>query len=69
MKYGFRLKASFIPGKFNILSDLISRIHSVESTFALQNFLGGNENNEVECVGNMSEKSFLLLQESWGQMM
>jgi hypothetical protein len=69
VKCGFRLKASFILGKLNILSDLISRLHSVDSALSLQYFLGENSEEPIECVGKMSEHSFLFLQESWGLMM
>ena len=68
VKFGFRLKAAFIPGKCNILSDLISRLHSVESALSLQSLLGITPEVPIECVGKMSERSFLFLQESWDPM-
>jgi hypothetical protein len=67
VRYGFRLKAVFIPGKENILADLISRLHSSESAHSLESFLSLNS-EPVECVGHMTEDSFLFLQESWGMM-
>ena len=67
VKFGFRLKAAFIPGIENILSDLISRMHSVDSALALQPYLVESESS-IECNGHMSESSFLSLQASWKGM-
>ena len=67
VKHGFRLKAAFIPGKCNILSDLISRLHSPAAAFSLESFLAFNS-APIECVGHMTERSFLFLQESWETM-
>jgi hypothetical protein len=39
VKHEFRLSASIIPGKINVLSDLISRLPSKESALELQCFL------------------------------
>jgi hypothetical protein len=67
VKFGFRLKAAFIPGKCNILSDLISRLHSSASAQVLESFLS-IDSDPIECVGHMTEQSFLFLQESWEMM-
>jgi hypothetical protein len=66
VEHGFRLTASFIPGKINILSDLISRLSESESAIKLQEFLKyGNDLSEIECYGRMTEKAFLFLQAAW----
>jgi hypothetical protein len=65
--FGFHLKVTFIPGKCNILSDLISRLHSVQLALKLQLYLA-EEINQIDCATHMTEKSFTLLQESWERM-
>jgi hypothetical protein len=61
VKYEFRLTAVFLPGRLNILSDHISRLHSLESSIGLGNFLG----DDIECNGHMSQNAFLVLQNQW----
>jgi hypothetical protein len=68
VKFGFRLKAAFIPGKCNILSDLISRLHSYDSAREFELFLT-KSSESVECVNHMTEKSFLFLQDVWERTM
>jgi hypothetical protein len=64
VKHGFRLTASFLPGKLNIASDSISRLHDVTSAMEAKNLLF-NECVAIECVNHMSYEAFLHLQECW----
>jgi hypothetical protein len=64
VRYDFKLSAAFIPGRLNILSDLISRFHSLDSFYRIPAFLGYNF-AEVECREHMTYKTFLLLQDLW----
>jgi hypothetical protein len=67
VKFNFRLSASFVPGKCNILADRISRLSSpVEAgeAFAMLNI---SQNEPMYCFNNMSYDAFLSLQESWSR--
>jgi hypothetical protein len=66
IKYGFKISAAFIPGKLNIISDRISRLHELQSAhdaFVLLN----NGLKCIPCIGHMSKDAFLYLQKSWPQ--
>jgi hypothetical protein len=64
VKYQFKLSALFIPGRLNILSDLISRLHSVDHAIEAQCFLGC-VGSSIECNSHMTLASFLYLQAEW----
>ena len=61
VKFEFRLSAAFLPGRLNILSDNISRLHSIDSSINLGSFLG----SDIECNGHMSQNMFMFLQNQW----
>ena len=64
IKFGFKLTALFIPGKLNIVSDRISRLHDFSAACDAEEFLG-DKNHSVECVGHMTHNTFCALQEGW----
>ena len=64
VKFQFKLTALFIPGRLNILSDLISRLHSMDHAMDAQCFLG-SVGSSIECNSHMTEASFLYLQAMW----
>jgi hypothetical protein len=64
IRFGFRLSALFIPGKLNIVSDRISRLHDVSAAIDAEEFLG-DKKHPVECVGHMTHTTFSALQEIW----
>jgi hypothetical protein len=65
VKYDFRLTASFIPGRLNVLSDKISRLEDRNIAFELIELLSGNTDSILECSSSMSYPAFLRLQECW----
>jgi hypothetical protein len=64
VQFNFKLTASFIPGKENVLADRISRLHSRELAVEAQHLLGGSE-SVILCSEHMSHAAFSSLQRSW----
>jgi hypothetical protein len=67
IKYGFKITAAFIPGKLNILSDRISRLHEFQSACDAFQLLN-NGFPCITCKSHMTQESFLSLQRSWHQV-
>ena len=65
VKFNFRLTASFIPGKLNIISDRLSRLDEAWCANEAHELLGGGDCSEIECSGAMSHTAFLNLQDRW----
>jgi hypothetical protein len=67
VKFGFRLSASHIAGRLNIMSDLISRMHIVDAAIKAHVLLCPFVCSDwvLECKGRMTESTFLLLQDLW----
>jgi hypothetical protein len=65
VKFGFKLTACYLPGKLNIVSDCISRLHNFESACEASLLLFDGENFPINCVGHMTENAFASLQEAW----
>jgi hypothetical protein len=68
IKHRFRLSTFFVPGKINILADILSRLNEVDKAMAGLQFLSQSD-SEVKCVGHMSESTFVCLQETWDRML
>ena len=64
VKYGFKLSAVHLPGRLNILSDRISRLHEVTSANEAKNLL--TNECELEVNGHITLKTYLWLQGCWG---
>ena len=63
VKFQFRLTASFLPGRLNVLSDHLSRLHDINSALFVQNMFPNM--SVIECNGHLTERSFHWLQECW----
>jgi hypothetical protein len=63
----FKLSASFIPGKLNILADRLSRLHEREAALEAQAMLNNFSDDKVLCKHHISYDAFLYLQDSWRQ--
>jgi hypothetical protein len=61
----FKLTASFIPGKLNILADRLSRLHEKQAALEAQAMLNNFSDNIVQCKQHMSHNTFLCLQDCW----
>ena len=64
VEHGFRLTAVHLPGKLNVASDKISRLHELSIAIEAKSLLF-NDCVVVECVKHMSHETFLHLQECW----
>lgn len=64
VRFNFRLSAVHIPGKLNVLSDHLSRLHCVQDALTATSMLCP-EFNVLVCKGHMSYASYLYLQEAW----
>ena len=62
--HGFKLTAAYLPGRLNILSDRISRLHEPESAIEAHETLSNDK--IMESNGHMTNRTFLFLQECWG---
>ena len=40
VKFGFKLSANFIPGRLNVLSDRLSRLHDIVAACEFQSYNG-----------------------------
>jgi hypothetical protein len=65
VKFSFRLSASHIEGKLNVLSDKLSRMHEITSAKKVKQLLYGSEYVTLCCKNHMSYASYIYLQESW----
>ena len=64
VSYDFKLSASYIPGKLNIISDRISRMHDKNAAWEVCELLY-EECVPVNCFDHLSEEAFLSLQAGW----
>jgi hypothetical protein len=64
VQHGFKLSACHIPGKLNIISDLISRMGTLSAANQLCNWFSDGSDS-VECAGHMSYDTYCSLQEGW----
>jgi hypothetical protein len=67
VEFGFKLSASFVPGRLNLFSDMLSRLHEVDKAWDAIPLISLFD-LEVECVGHITEATFLFLQGAWAQM-
>ena len=65
IKYSFKLTASFLPGKLNILSDRISRMHAPIPASEAQGYLCNINEDCLEVCGHMTKATFVWLQAFW----
>jgi hypothetical protein len=65
VEHNFRLSAIHLPGKLNVMSDKLSRLHVREEACNAIELLTGSSNNIVCCRGKMSKTAYMSLQESW----
>ena len=65
VEYDFRLSAVHLPGRFNLFSDKLSRLHNVyDANYAMFLLTGGRMGSV--CINNhMSYESFFSLQIEW----
>ena len=63
--FNFKLTAAYLPGKLNVVSDRISRLHEVQCANEACVLLFDGVNFPVLCKNHMSESAFLALQEAW----
>jgi hypothetical protein len=64
VKFGFKLSAVHLPGRLNILSDRISRLHETACANEAKYYLTDAEDLEVS--GHMTYQSYVWLQGCWG---
>jgi hypothetical protein len=65
--YKFKLTASYLPGKQNIMSDRISRLHELNSANEACLLLFNGAQFPILCNDHMSESAFFALQSQWRQ--
>ena len=65
VEFDFRLTASYLPGKLNVLSDAISRMDELDFAVALYAMLGGLGIRSLICNGHMSYAACAFLQDRW----
>ena len=63
----FKLSASFIPGKLNILSDRLLRLHETRAACEAQALLNNFSYEIILCKSHTSYDTFLCLQENWSR--
>jgi hypothetical protein len=68
IQYNFRLSAKFLPGKLNVFSDKLSRLHEKYSALIACMMLQGSSPDCVVCQGKMSYSSYASLQRSWKEV-
>ena len=64
VSYDFKLSASYIPGKLNVISDRISRMHDKNAAWEVCELLYG-EFVSVNCFDHLSQRAFVSLQAEW----
>lgn len=65
VEHDFILSARYLPGKLNVLSDSISRMHDPYFAHSANLLMGGLPGHMLYCSGHMSDQSFLSLQMQW----
>ena len=65
VRYGFKLSAEYLPGRLNIVSDGISRMHDISAAVEVQSLLSGD--SVLETCGHMTQQSFIWLQDTWAK--
>jgi hypothetical protein len=60
-----KLSASFIPGKLNILSDRLSRLHEIRAACEAQALLNNFSQEIILCKSHTYHATFLCLQDNW----
>jgi hypothetical protein len=65
--YGFKITAAYLPGKLNVMSDRISRLHELTSANEAFALLFDGLNFPIICNAHMSQISFFDLQSQWRQ--
>jgi hypothetical protein len=55
---------AYLPGRLNVISDRISRLHEADSAIEAHAMLSFDD--VLESNGHMTNKTFLSLQECWG---
>ena len=63
----FKISSSYIPGKLNVLSDSLSRLHEPASALYEKALLTNGSSEIVLCKDHMSHDSFVFLQSIWSQ--
>jgi hypothetical protein len=63
--FNFKLSAAYLPGKLNVISDRISRLHDVQCANDACILLFDGIHFPIGCKNHMSEETFLALQEVW----
>jgi hypothetical protein len=66
VKYSFKLTASYLPGKLNVLSDRISRMNDSLCAYEAQKML--TNELDLEVMGHMSHETFIWLLQEWEMM-
>jgi hypothetical protein len=66
VRYDFRLSASYLPGKLNILSNKLSRLHCLKDAEFARGMLVGYR-NILSCKSHMSYDVYVSLQEEWSR--
>jgi hypothetical protein len=65
VQYNFRLFSKHLPGKLNVFSDKLSRLHEVFSANNACVMLQGSSPGCVLCKGKMSYLAYMSLQRWW----
>jgi hypothetical protein len=63
----FKISSSYIPGKLNVLSDSLSRLHEPASALYAKALLTNGSLETVLCKDHMSHDSFVFLQSIWSR--
>jgi hypothetical protein len=69
VEFEFRLSAVHLPGKFNLFSDKLSRLHCVYDANYAMFLLTGGRMGVVSSINHMSYESFFLLQSVWAAVL
>jgi hypothetical protein len=67
VSYNFKLSASYIPGKLNIISDRISRMHDRNAAWEVCGLLYNECALPVNCHEHLTQRAFVSLQVEWSQ--
>ena len=65
VQYNFRLSSKHLPGKLNVFSDKLSRLHEVFSANSARVMLQGSSPDCVLCKGKMTYSAYMSLQRWW----
>jgi hypothetical protein len=65
VQHDFKLSAKYLPGKCNVLSDKLSRLHEMYSANLAHYLLLGPSSDVLLCGSKMSYASYVFLQRSW----